>query len=184
MVSRLIPAVFLITGISLLFCHPSPFREPEYLQKRKRLLKPEVVNVHSVFGDFDRDGVKDSAYIVVPAAGPDSGKVFVRFNHLIPGIETGGDFDRVSHLEKVDDINGDGASEIYFVASQKGSCNASGFLYRLSDRQWKMIRKLDQEGCRAFYGQQYVSVPAYNKYQVRYRPKNGHEDKIYEGVIQ
>lgn len=185
MLFRFIPALFILIGLALLFCHPSPFREPEYLKNRTRLLherQNQFINLWTN-GDFDSNLESDSAYVVISRSGSDSGKVFVRFTHLIPSIELPNEFIRISHIENVNDIDNDGGAEIYFVANRLSSCTATGFLYSYYHHHWRLLHKLDQEGCAGFNSVNYVSVIGEKRFKIHYQTTGSGYDHYYEGVV-
>lgn len=186
MLFRLVPALFIFIGLALLFCHPTPFREPEYLQQRERMLKKyrEKTSGKKLYADFNNDAIPDSAYVAIPQEGPDSGKVFLRFSHFIPSIELDDSYHNILYLEKVTDLNSDGIPELYFIAVKKAGCSASGFLYVSDDKKWKLAQELDQDGCHELrqYGS-YVETKSNGRYRIEYRKPNSSYDEFYEGRI-
>lgn len=186
MLFRFIPALFVFIGLALFFCHPTPFREPEYLQLRERMLKKysEKIGSQKLYSDFNNDAIPDSAYVAIPQEGPDSGKVFLRFSHFIPTIELDDSYYNILYLEKVKDLNNDDIPELYFVAVKKAGCNATGFLYVSSGKKWKPEEELDLNGCHEFrqYGS-YVETKSDGRYRIEYRKPNSSYDEFYEGRI-
>lgn len=186
MLYKLIPAVVIVIAVALFFAHPSPFREPDYLGKYERVLRDAKAhkNTQWLQGDFNNDGETDSAYCAISQSGPDSGTVFVRFNHFVPSIDLDYTYYNICHIEKVNDIDGNGAVEIYFVATKKGGCDATGFLYRLVERKWKKVATIEQEGCRKFndYEHQVEVLPS-GKFRIAYRKKQANYDEYYEGRV-
>ena len=186
MLYKLIPAVVIVMAIALLFSHPSPFREPEYLANRSRILQEAKERKNGLWlqADFNSDGVTDSAYCTISNAAPDSGMVFVRFNHFVPSIELDYEYGGISHIETVNDINGNGAAEIYFIAIKRGGCDATGFLYQLENRQWKKAASIEQEGCRKFYEYNHeVEVLYSGRFRISYYKKQSSHPDYYEGRI-
>lgn len=186
MLYKLIPAVVIVLAIALLFSHPSPFREPDYLANRARILHEakERKNDRWLLADFNNDGQTDSAYCTISQTAPDSGMIFIRFNHFVPSIDLDYEYGGISHIETVNDIDGNGAAEIYFIAIKRGGCDATGFLYRLADRQWKKVASVDQEGCRKFYDYEHeVEVLSSGRFRISYYKKQSSHADYYEGRI-
>ena len=134
-------------------------------------------------GDYDNDRENDSAYVTIGHLQKDSGKVFIRFNHLIPSIELPDEFNRVAHLENVNDIDNDGGCEIYLVAIRERSCSATGFLYTMKNRQWKIVREVEQDGCCGFTAMDYVTLLGKNRFKISYREAGNEFSKYYVGTF-
>jgi hypothetical protein len=185
MLIRLIPFFFIFIGAALLFCHPSPFREPEYLQNRNRLIHDYQNRFANQWtkGDFNNDQEEDSAYVTTWSSGSDSGEVVVRLNHLIPSIDLPKAFSKIIHFEKVNDCDGDGSCEIYLVAAQKQNCKATGYLYSFRNHKWKIVYQLEQDGCCAFGPSEYVSVIGKKRFIIKFYEIGNNYEQSYEGVM-
>lgn len=180
MLYKLIPALVIVIAVAIFFTHPTPFREPEYLAKRERVIREnkERKNDQWLIGDYNDDAVPDSAYVSIPDSGPDSGMVFIRFNHHIPSISLDYEYKSVLHIERTDET---APNKLYIVAQKRETCEATGFLFSLAHRDWETHTRIEQEGCRRFESYRHlVELLSYNRYRIAFRKRNENNESYRE----
>lgn len=175
-----IAALSVLLAILLAFSHPSPFRTPDYLEKRTRWNDTlDVDAIRETFGHFGSDSLQDRAYVIA-----DDSTVEVRFNHLLPTITLSEKFDRISHIETVSDLDNDGNDELYFIAVEKNSCNAVGILTHCIDGKWIELKSLLQYGCNKEYpDRHFVTNNSSGQYYIMYRTSADGEEESFRGQI-
>lgn len=175
-----IAALSIVLAILLALSHPSPFRTPDYLEKRTRWNDTlAVTDLRQTYGRFGSDSLQDHAYVNV-----DNGAVEIRFDHLLPTITLSEKFDRVSHIETVPDLNSDGNNELYFIAVEKQSCNAVGILTHYVDGKWIELKSLSQYGCNKEYPDEHcVTNNGSGQYYIIYHLNGNDEEQSFRGQI-
>lgn len=177
-------AVTVFIAILLAFSHPTPFRIPDYLLRRTRIIDSVQQNSREVYANFNGDTASDRAYIQ-QLTGPLGQTVEIRFNHLIPSIMLSDKYDRVTHIEYVQDMDGDGKDELYFIAADRNSCSGMGILTHLVDGRWIELQTIRQYACTQLYEYERLVTPAVSgQYYIAYRTSMDSEEQSFRGKFK
>ncbi len=178
-----IASTILIAGL-LVFSHPTPFRVPEYLEKRNRPV--EIIDStwkREAIGLFSSDTSTDIARVHSVTIGTTPG-VEIRFNHGIPSITLADKYDRITFIQTVDDIDGDGYNELYFIAAEHNSCRATGILAQLREKKWIELQSVNQYGCILVESYtRMVRTSNTNEYTITYQPTADSDQETIKGKL-